>query len=116
MPHLPGPVKAKINRLKLLGKKDAVFAQDEPIEMEVRVHSSVEINKPCFRMELRSASDIRLGTSINQLLPPVHANSDNTYIFSFNTKGIAPGRYLALLVYYGSLLLYGAVLWKRSIY
>ena len=83
-----------------MGKSDAIYAQDEPIEIEVHIHSDVAIKKPCFRMELRSISDIRLGTSINQNLPAVSANSDNVYTFSFSTKGIAPGRYLALLVYY----------------
>ena len=100
MPHLRGPAKAKITRLKLEGKTDAIFVQDEPIELKVNVHSDVAISKPCFRMELRSASDNRLGTSINQELPSIEENSDNVYTFSFNTKGIAPGRYLALLVYY----------------
>ena len=51
-------------------------------------------------MELRSTSDIRIGTSINQSLPSVNAGNDNVYTFSFNAKGLAPGRYLALLVYY----------------
>ena len=100
MPHLPGTAKAKIKRVRLLGKTEALYAQDEPLKLEVSVHSDVEIQKPCFRMELRSSSDIRLGTSIIQTLPAVRANSDSVYTFTFNTKGIAPGRYMALLVYY----------------
>lgn len=100
MPHLPKTAQAKITRLQLIGKSDAMYAQDEPIRMKVSVHSDVYIKKPCFRMELRSTSDIRLGTSINQKLPEVRENTDNVYSFSFNSKGIAPGRYLALLVFY----------------
>ena len=100
MPHLPKQAMAKITRLRLSGKPEALYALDEPVKLEVTVHSSIPIKKPCFRMELRSTTDIRLGTSIIQTLPEVRADTDNTYSFSFNTKGIAPGRYLALLVYY----------------
>lgn len=100
MPHLAKVPEAKITRIKLSGKTEALYAQNEPIKLQVSVHSCVRIKKPCFRMELRSMSDIRLGTSINHDLPEVRENSDNVFSFSFNSKGIAPGRYLALLVFY----------------
>ena len=100
MPHLPEKTEAKITRLQLIGKDEALYAQDEPIRLKVFVHSDIDIQKPCFRMELRSTSDIRLGTSISHNLPGVNALSNNSFCFSFSSKGIAPGRYLALLVFY----------------
>ena len=100
MPHLPKKAEAKITRLQLADKYEAIYAQNEQIMLKVYVHSGVTIKKPCFRMELRNASDIRLGTSIIQQLPEIKENSDNIYTFTFNSKGITPGRYMALLVFY----------------
>ena len=44
----------------------------------------------------------------------VFAFSDCFMIFNIAANGNMVMRILALLVYYGSLLLYGAVLWKRA--
>lgn len=100
MPHLPKVANAKITKLRLTGKYEALYEQDEPIKLEISVDSAINIKRPCFRMELRSMADIRLGTSINQNLPEIIENTKNVFSFTFNSKGLAPGRYLALLVLY----------------
>lgn len=46
----------------------------------------------------------------------IFALSDCFLVFNMLTDSTMIMQILALLVYYGSLLLYGAVLWKRSIY
>lgn len=100
MDHLSKQIKLKMTRLRLLGKKSAVYKEGEDISFSLRVKAEENIEHIRMRLELRYQDDSPVGISQGNL-GKIHKGQVNDYIMHFHTEGLTRGKYKCLFVLYG---------------
>ena len=99
MEHLPDKCIAKMMRVTTEGKRAPVYEMNEHVKFDLQVNCKQNIENACLRLELRSVDDAAVGTTFVQKFASLNAGL-NTLKVDFDSAGLIPGKYLAVLIFY----------------
>ena len=88
-----GKGKARIYRLKLLDKEEAIYKAEEPIRFELQVRAKKSIKDLRVRLELRFGDETPIGTVPSTVLGCVEGGETATYLLEFTPLHLTKGTY-----------------------
>lgn len=100
MGHLPSKIDAKMTRIRLIGKEEAIYDISESIPFVLTIYANSDIKNMCLRVEIRARNGDSIGTSLVHNFCRINKGNKNEYQFVANFLGLIPGEYTALLVLY----------------
>lgn len=86
---------ARLNALKILDKKAALFDCGEEIKFKLRFSALSDVEGINFRFEIFSSNGIRIGTTFLQSDITMKGGKEVTVESAFSTENLAPGQYYA---------------------
>ena len=99
--YATSPVKAKMLRLQVLDKEQAVYKEGEELRFRLTVCATQKIENLHFRLELRYQDDSAIGTAFCNSTESFDKDEEKILTLSFPTSGLTRGRYKCLFVIYG---------------
>ncbi|MBR5126507.1 MAG: ATP-binding cassette domain-containing protein [Oscillospiraceae bacterium] len=94
----PGATPAKLMRLQIREKQNAVYEIGESLTFDVEILARRAFEHLRFRFELRYADDVPVGTIPDLDLGAVSEGEQHTYRMTFDTHQLTRGKYKVFLV------------------
>ncbi|MBO7253352.1 MAG: ABC transporter ATP-binding protein [Oscillospiraceae bacterium] len=90
-PYTPGM--AKVSYLKLLDKELALYGQNEPIKMQIRVQTRKAYSDLRLRLELRYGDEVPVGTMPNVSLGAFREKDERDFRLELDPIALTSGKY-----------------------
>lgn len=96
--HDPESTLAKLMRLQIVNKKEAVYQAGEPLVIDNTVLARKDFSHLRYRFELRFADDVPVGTVPDYDLGEMKKGTEKVFRLEFDTSQLTRGKYKVYLV------------------
>ena len=100
MPHFRHQSRAKLMRITLDGKTQAIYSSGETMYFRMQVKANGEIENLSARFEFRFADGVPIGTALSRPLGRLSAGESKSYTLEFSPPKFVNGRYKVVLNIY----------------
>ncbi|NLB35697.1 MAG: ABC transporter ATP-binding protein [Clostridiales bacterium] len=99
MKHLESvKAKAKMMRIRLLGKDVPTYNADEPIDLELTLVSYANIDNYYMRIEVLGMDDVSIGAAVSESFGSMEEGEEKIIKFRFSPHELVDGKYKAVLL------------------